>query len=144
MDLETLKDDIMMEEGHLVLEPYQDHLGFWTIGCGHLIKDDEKDELMTPITEQRARELFVLDLGVSIQDAEIFYEGMPIDDNVKECIIHMSFQLGLPRLSGFAKFKRALINGDIETAMAEMKDSKWYNQTTNRADRLIAKMSKSL
>ena len=49
MDLETLKDDIMREEGHLVLEPYQDHLGFWTIGCGHLIRDNERDELMKAV-----------------------------------------------------------------------------------------------
>ena len=144
MDLETLKDDIMREEGHLVLEPYQDHLGFWTIGCGHLIRDDEKDELMNPITEQRARELFVLDLGVSIQDAETFYKDMDIDDNVKECVIHMSFQLGLPKLNQFKKFKKALQDNDIETAIVEMKDSRAYNQTTNRWDRLIDKMRKSI
>jgi len=144
MDLETLKDDIMREEGNLVLEPYQDHLGFWTIGCGHLIRDDEKDELMNPITEQRARELFVLDLGVSIQDAETFYKDMDIDDNVKECVIHMSFQLGLPKLNQFKKFKKALENNDIETAIVEMKDSRAYNQTTNRWDRLIEKMRKSI
>ena len=144
MDLETLKDDIMREEGNLVLEPYQDHLGFWTIGCGHLIRDDEKDELMNSITEQRARELFVLDLGVSIQDAETFYKGMDIDDNVKECVIHMSFQLGLPKLNQFKKFKKALEDNDIETAIVEMKDSRAYNQTTNRWDRLIEKMRKSI
>ena len=144
MDLETLKDDIMREEGHLVLEPYQDSLGFWTIGCGHLIKDDEKDELMNPITEQRATELFVLDLGVSIQDAETFYEGMDLDDNVKECVTHMSFQLGLPKLNQFKKFKKALQDNDIEKAIVEMKDSRAYNQTTNRWDRLIEKMRKSI
>ena len=144
MDLQTLTDDIMREEGHLVLEPYQDHLGFWTIGCGHLIRDDEKDELMNPITEERAKELFSKDLEVSINDAETFCEGMDIDDNVKECVIHMSFQLGLPKLNQFKKFKKALQDNDIETAIAEMKDSRAYNQTTNRWDRLIDKMSKSI
>jgi len=144
MDLETLKNDIIREEGGLVLDPYQDHLGYWTIGCGHLIRDDERDELMKPITQERAKEIFVLDLGVSIQDAETFYKDMKIDDNVKECVIHMSFQMGLPRLNQFKKFKQALQNNDIETAIVEMKDSRWYNQTTNRANRLIEKMRKSL
>ena len=144
MDLETLKNDIIREEGGLVLDPYQDHLGYWTIGCGHLIRDDERDELMKPITQERAKEIFVLDLGVSIQDAETFYKDMKIDDNVKECVIHMSFQMGLPRLNKFKKFKQALQNNDIETAIVEMKDSRWYNQTTNRANRLIEKMRKSL
>ena len=104
MDLDTLTSDIMREEGHLVLEPYQDHLGYWTIGCGHLIRDDEKDELMNPITKERAKELFQKDLQVSINDAETFCEGMNIDDNVKECVTHMSFQLGLPKLNQFKKF----------------------------------------
>ena len=144
MDLETLKNDIIREEGGLLLDPYQDHLGYWTIGCGHLIRDDERDELMKPITQERAKEIFVLDLGVSIQDAETFYKDMKIDDNVKECVIHMSFQMGLPRLNQFKKFKQALQNNDIETAIVEMKDSRWYNQTTNRANRLIEKMRKSL
>jgi len=144
MDLETLQADIMREEGHLVLEPYQDHLGYWTIGCGHLIRDDEKDELMNPITEERAKELFSKDLEVSIKDAETFCEGMDIDDNIKECVTHMSFQLGLPKLNQFKKFKKALQDNDIETAIAEMKDSRAYNQTTNRWDRLIEKMRKSL
>ena len=144
MDLDTLTSDIMREEGHLVLEPYQDHLGYWTIGCGHLIRDDEKDELMNPITEERAKELFQKDLEVSINDAERFCEGMDIDDNVKECVTHMSFQLGLPKLNQFKKFKKALQDNDIETAIAEMKDSRAYNQTTNRWDRLIEKMRKSI
>ena len=144
MDLETLKNDIIREEGGLLLDPYQDHLGYWTIGCGHLIRDDERDELMKPITQERAKEIFVLDLGVSIQDAETFYKDMKIDDNVKECVIHMSFQMGLPRLNQFKKFKQALQENNIEEAIEQMKDSRWYNQTTNRANRLIEKMRKSL
>ena len=144
MDLETLQDDIMREEGHLVLEPYQDHLGYWTIGCGHLIRDDEKEELMKPITEERAKELFIFDLDVAIEDAEKFCEGMDIDDNVRECVIHMSFQLGLPKLNKFVKFKKALQDNDIAEAIEQMKDSRAYKQTTNRWDRLIEKMRKSL
>ena len=33
---------------------------------------------------------------------------------------------------------------DYAGAMVEMKDSRWYNQTTNRANRIIAKMQKSI
>ena len=69
---------------------------------------------------------------------------MDIDDNVRECVTHMSFQLGLPKLNQFKKFKKALQDNDIETAIAEMKDSRAYNQTTNRWDRLIEKMRKSI
>ena len=144
MDLEKLQEDIIREEGGLLLEPYQDHLGFWTTGAGHLIRDNEKDELMNPITEQRAKELFIFDLDNSIEDAEKFCEGMNIDENVRECVTHMAFQLGLPKLNQFKKFKKALENNDIAEAMAQMKDSKAYRQTTNRWDRLIEKMGQSL
>ena len=144
MDLVTLQEDIIREEGGLLLEPYQDHLGYWTISAGHLIRDHEKEELMKPITHERAVELFQKDLDVAIDDANTFCEGMDIDDNVRECVIHMSFQLGLPKLSQFKKFKQALQNNDIETAILEMKDSRAYNQTTNRWNRLIEKMEKSI
>ena len=43
MDLDTLQQDIIKEEGGNILKPYQDHLGFWTIGVGHLIRDTEKE-----------------------------------------------------------------------------------------------------
>ena len=45
MDLDTLQQDIIKEEGGNILKPYQDHLGFWTIGVGHLIRDTEKEVL---------------------------------------------------------------------------------------------------
>jgi len=144
MDLEKLQEDIIREEGGLLLEPYQDHLGFWTTGAGHLIRDNEKDELMNPISKERAVELFQGDLSISVKDAESFCKDMNIDDNIKECVTHMAFQLGLPKLNQFKKFKKALEDNDITEAMAQMKDSKAYRQTTNRWDRLIEKMGQSL
>ena len=144
MDLETLQSDIIKEEGGNVLKPYQDHLGYWTIGVGHLIRDNEKEELMSPITEEKGLELFSIDFMRAMKDAEFFYKDMNIDDNAKECVIHMSFQLGLPRLQKFIKFKQCLSNQNYLGATAEMQDSLWYRQTTNRANRIIDKMKKSI
>ena len=39
---------------------------------------------------------------------------------------------------------QALLDGDIKSAQTEMKDSLWYRQTTNRAERLIEKLGKSI
>ena len=152
MNIEELKADIIKEEGiklnnngqHIL---YNDHLGFKTFGIGHLCRatDPENDlELGAVVSQERVDECLETDLYVAINDAERFCEGMDIDDNVKECVTHMSFQLGLPKLNQFKKFKKALQNNDIETAIAEMKDSRAYNQTTNRWDRLIEKMRKSI
>ena len=146
MDIEHLKKDIMFEEG-VKYEVYNDHLGYKTFGVGHLCRatDPENDmEEGTPVSKERVDECFEVDLYVAINDAEKFCEGMEVDDNIKECVTHMVFQLGLPRLNKFRNIKQALVDGDIAKAQAEMKDSLWYRQTTNRAERLIEKMGKSL
>jgi len=146
MDIEHLKKDIMFEEG-VKYEVYNDHLGYKTFGVGHLVRatDPENDmEVGTTVSKERVDECFEVDLYVAINDAEKFCDGMEVDDNIKECVTHMVFQLGLPRLNKFRNFKQALIDGDIAKAQAEMKDSLWYRQTTNRAERLIEKMGKSL
>jgi len=146
MDIEHLKKDIMFEEG-VKYEVYNDHLGYKTFGVGHLCRatDPENDmEVGTPVSKERVDECFEVDLYVAINDAEKFCEGMEVEDNIKECVTHMVFQLGLPRLNKFRNFKQALVDGDIAKAQIEMKDSLWYRQTTNRAERLIEKMGKSI
>ncbi len=151
MNLEELKEHIKFEEGvklndngeHIL---YNDSLGYKTLGIGHLVKatDPENEmEVGTVVSQERVDECFEADLYVAINDMEKFTEDMNVDENVKECVTHMVFQLGLPRLNKFKNFKQALLDGDIKTAQAEMKDSLWYRQTTNRADRLIEKLGKS-
>tara|TARA_R100001129_G_scaffold64280_1_gene43909 strand:- start:523 stop:963 length:441 start_codon:yes stop_codon:yes gene_type:complete len=146
MNLNKLQKQIMFEEG-VKYEIYNDHLGYKTFGVGHLVRatDPENEmEVGTKVSKMRVAECFEADLYVAINDMEKFTEGMEIDDNIKECVTEMVFQLGLPRLNKFKNFKQALLDGDIETAQAEMKDSLWYRQTTNRAERLIEKLGKSV
>ena len=145
MNLNKLQEQIMFEEG-VKYEIYNDHLGYKTFGVGHLVRatDPENEmEVGTKVSKLRVAECFEADLYVAINDMEKFTEGMNVDDNIKECVTHMVFQLGLPRLNKFRKFKQALLDGDIKSAQAEMKDSLWYRQTTNRAERLIEKLGKS-
>ena len=132
MDIEHLKKDIMFEEG-VKYEIYNDHLGYKTFGVGHLCRatDPENEmEVGTPVSKERVDECFEVDLYVAINDAEKFCEGIEVDDNIKECVTHMVFQLGLPRLNKFRNFKQALVDGDIAKAQDEMKDSLWYRQTS--------------
>ena len=146
MNLKELQEKIMFEEG-VKYEIYNDHLGYKTFGVGHLVRATDPENEMavgTKVSKMRVAECFEADLYVAMNDMEKFTEGMEVDDNIKECVTEMVFQLGLPRLNKFKKFKQALLDGDIETAQAEMKDSLWYRQTTNRADRLIEKLGKSL
>lgn len=147
MNLEELKEDLIREEG-LKYEIYRCSEGFPTAGIGHLITEWDEEYYSLPIGSEVSKEQvdkwFEADLYIAMNDMEKFCEGMQVDENVKECVTQMAFQLGLPRLNGFKNFKQALIDGDIAKAQEEMKDSRWYKQTTNRAERLIEKMGKSL
>ena len=146
MNLNKLQEQIMFEEG-VKYEIYRCSEGYPTAGIGHLITEWDEDYFDKPVgtkvSKEQVAKWFEADLGVAIADMNQFTEGMEIDDNIKECVTEMVFQLGLPRLNKFKKFKQALLDGDIETAQAEMKDSLWYKQTTNRAERLIEKLGKS-
>ena len=147
MNLNKLQEEIMFSEG-VKYEIYRCSEGYPTAGIGHLITEWDNDYFDKPIgtkvSKEQVAKWFEADLGVAIGDMEKFTEGMNVDENVKECVTEMVFQLGLPRLNKFKKFKQALLDNDIETAQAEMKDSLWYRQTTNRAERLIQKLGKSI
>ena len=147
MNLEELKEDLIREEG-LKYEIYRCSEGYPTAGIGHLITEWDEEyyglAIGSEVSKEQVDKWFEADLYIAINDMEKFCEGMSVDENVKECVTQMAFQLGLPRLNKFKNFKQALIDGDIPKAQAEMKDSRWYKQTTNRAERLIEKMGKSL
>jgi lysozyme len=50
----------------------------------------------------------------------------------------MCFQLGRPRLSKFKKMIAAVEDMNWEKMADEMENSRWFQQTKNRAKRLIA------
>ena len=52
----------------------------------------------------------------------------------------MMFNMGRPRLSGFKKFNAAIGAVDWKEAAKEGRDSRWYRQVTNRAERLMARL----
>ena len=48
--------------------------------------------------------------------------------------------MGRTRLSKFKKHNAALVSGDWKEAAVEGRDSKWYRQVTNRAERLMSRL----
>tara|TARA_R100001440_G_scaffold31689_1_gene50315 strand:- start:485 stop:943 length:459 start_codon:yes stop_codon:yes gene_type:complete len=150
MDIERLKEEIKADEGvkladngnHLI---YLDHLGYPTVGIGHLIKKTDPEyglEVGTQIDEERVNELFEQDLNTTIDDCIHLYDDFYVLPEEAQLIIaNMMFNLGRPRLSRFHKMKKAVDNRDWQEASNQMKDSKWYRQVTNRADRLCERMA---
>ena len=101
--------------------------GYPTIGYGFAIKDLEIDEDIAEMILMRKLD----DLMNRIQVK--FHWWRSADDNVRDVVVEMCYQLGV---SGFSKFKKTidhLENKRYGKASAEMLDSKWARQTPNRA-----------
>jgi lysozyme len=139
MDREKLVKELILDEGYKY-EIYEDHLGYATLGVGHLILDTDPEfgkPLGTPVSEERILECLNNDIDIVCRELD---KNMPwwkdLDDNKMRVLANMSFNLGMPRLSGFKNFLGALESGDYEKAAVEMMDSKWATQVGDRATRL--------
>ena len=143
MNRAKLKEEIIADEG-MVKHIYEDHLGFPTFGVGHLIteKDPEwKKSLGTEVSEDRVHECLEKDLDIVLKDCKILYPDFDdLPEEVQHIVANMMFNMGRPRLSKFKKMIKAIQEGNWLEAGYQMKDSIWYEQVTNRADRLISRM----
>jgi lysozyme len=143
MDIEKLRDQLKIDEG-CVNSVYLDHLNLPTVGIGHLVTewDDEYGKPVgTEVSEDRVNELFDQDVQVTIDECKLLYNNFDeLPEEAQQIIANMMFNMGRPRLSRFHKMKRAVDAGDWEEAGNQMKDSRWYDQVTTRAERLVERM----
>ncbi len=91
------------------------------------------------ITESEAEHLLTNDYRIARKDAKTFigeeaYEQLT--HSQQAVLISMAFNMGLPTLKKFVKFKAALLKGDLEEAQQQMMASKWQVQVGARAKRL--------
>jgi len=143
MDKDKLLKELIMDEGYKY-EIYLDHLGYPTLGVGHLIteKDEEHGkEVGTVVHDDRIKECLNNDIDIVCQELdtnEPWWRGL--DDNRQRILANMCFNLGYPRLSRFKRFLHALHLQRFEEAAEEMMDSKWATQVGARAERLRDRM----
>tara|TARA_R100001510_G_C7478890_1_gene91763 strand:+ start:83 stop:523 length:441 start_codon:yes stop_codon:yes gene_type:complete len=143
MNIEQLREELKIDEG-VKYEVYLDHLGLATCGIGHLIKDTDPEHglpIGAEIPEERVNELFEEDLKITVDECKLIYNDFDdLPEEVQHIIANMMFNMGRPRLSRFHKMKQAVDNRDWQEASVQMKDSRWYKQVTNRAERLCERM----
>ena len=137
-------EQLKIDEG-VVYEIYLDHLGYPTLGVGHLVLENDLEhgqEVGTPVSEQRVRNLFGVDLNTAIKECEVLYDDcwQVLPEAVQEILVNMMFNMGRPRLSKFKKMNAAIREGDWKTASVEGRDSRWYHQVGNRANRLMSRL----
>ena len=143
MNIEQLKETLKVDEG-VVYEIYHDHLGYPTFGIGHLVLEGEPEHGLsvgTPVSEDRVNECFEQDVQTVIEDCKKLHDGWDgYPEEVKQIVANMMFNMGLTRLSKFKKHNAALQCGDWKEAAKEGRDSRWYKQVTNRAERLMKRL----
>ena len=106
---------------------YKDTLGIDTIGYGFAIKDLELDEDIAEMILMRKLD----NLMNRIQKTFVWWRSA--EDEVKNVVVEMSYQLGIKGFSAFRKTIDHLEHKRYGKAAAEMLDSKWARQTPNRA-----------
>jgi lysozyme len=137
-------EQLKIDEG-VVYEIYLDHLGYPTLGVGHLILEGDLEHgqnVGSKVSEERVKTLFALDLNTAISECEVLYDDCwdKFPEEVQEILVNMLFNMGRPRLSKFKKMNAALREGDWKTASVEGQDSLWYRQVGNRANRLMSRL----
>lgn len=143
LNIEQLKETLKVDEG-VVYEIYNDHLGYATFGIGHLVLETDPEHgqpVGTPVSEERVDECFEKDVQTVIEDCKKLHDGWDgYPDEVKQIVANMMFNMGLTRLSKFKNHNAALQSGDWKEAAKEGRDSRWYKQVTNRAERLMKRL----
>jgi lysozyme len=143
MDIIKLREELEADEGR-VDKIYLDHLGLHTFGIGHLVTANDEEygwPVDTDVDADRVIEVFESDVQTVIGDCNLLYEDFEdLPEEAQRIIANMMFNMGYTRLSKFKGMKRGVDARDWNAAADEMVDSKWYNQVTNRADRLVERM----
>ena len=115
--------------------PYQDHLGFWTIGWGFLI-DPRKNATLPQRVADYWLETLVEDRQRALDDALPWLLRQP--DEVRDALTEMAYQMGTVGVLKFTKMLDALKAGNRVLASNEALDSEWARQTPERARRVAA------
>lgn len=130
MNVGLLVDELERDEA-LRLKPYQDSMGYLTIGVGRNLstKGISRKEAICLLRNDIADALDQLDKHLP------WWRG--IDEVRQRVLANMCFNLGIERLLGFQKMLAALQKRDYEGAAEEMASSAWDREVGNRAARLI-------
>lgn len=115
----------------LRLRAYQDAVGKWTIGWGHLILPGEENLLRGEITRERANQLFEQDLAEKVAGVDRALPGVDLQAHQRGTLVAFTFNSGTGALGPTMGLGRALREGRFQDVPEEMK--RWVYGTHNGA-----------
>jgi len=132
IDLDLLSQELKRDEGFRD-QVYLCSAGKQTLGYGINLESEKIPE--------RIASLWLDDKMIwTIGQCEKFDWFYDLSDVRKRVILNMSYQMGITGVSKFKNMIRFIEEGDFRKASDEMRDSKWFRQTPNRAERLAQMM----
>ena len=130
----TVIGQLLSEEEGRVNHAYQDSMGYWTYGVGHLIDPRKGGTVSDAIIDAQLLE----DIQAKSSQAALLTGFAALNEVQKAAVISMVFQLGLGGVRGFPTFCEALAHNDLAAAAAAGLDSKWAkHDTPARAQREV-------
>lgn len=143
-DLSKWSERLIQHEG-LSLMPYRCSEGKLTIGVGRNLEDNPPtyEELralgdyMHGITENAAKMLLRNDITRTYAALKHLVKGFEdLDDERQYALLDMCFQLGVAGFKKFKRLRKAVANQDFNKAAEECLNSKYAEQTPQRARRI--------
>lgn len=139
----SLIESIKVNEGFRA-NIYQCTAGVDTIGYGFNVKYLEEDELAlnNGVVEPMSREVAdkILELKLEKLKKEV-YRAFPWVKNkskgVQDALIEMAYQLGITKMKGFSQTLRYIEVEDHGSAVRNLRNSRWAQQTPRRVENII-------
>lgn len=134
--IDELTVQLRRDEGER-LQAYRDHLGYLTIGIGRLIDERRGGG----ITREEAAYLLrndITKIDRALQDRLPWI--VTLSGPRRGVLMNMAFQMGVDGLLGFRNTLTMIEQGEYEKAAEGMLQSRWAQQTPERAHRLAKQM----
>lgn len=129
---------------------YQDSLGFWNMGIGHLVDRRKGGWCDDALAAQLNANGFALspevmeaylrqDLAAAESDVQALMQGAIDRLNAARyaALVSMAFNLGQHGFASFTKARHAIRQGRWQDAYDELLDSKWARQVPHRAREIV-------
>lgn len=140
-DWNEYREIIKEKEGYRET-PYKDHLGWWTVGYGHLIHVERTRSttvgvLLNHYSNPNMHEVWLeSDMKASVDITSRWLEGRlhEFEPAQQMALCEMGYVLG-GGVFQFRNMKKSLLEGDFKEAVYHLRDSIWYNdQDPKRVD----------
>ncbi len=148
VDVTKVYEEIAADEGK-ILHCYMCSENHKTVGIGHKVLPNDPEANLPVhgayddvpeeegITEDRCYELFQHDVQLAIAGCKGIYSNWEeIPQEMRHILVNMCFQLGQTGLSRFKNMNAGVAQEAWGIVSMEMMDSRWAQQTPERAERL--------